>query len=479
MVQLLIIGAVVLLLCVASSKLLYRFGIPSLLIFLVLGMLFGSDGLVGIQFDNFALAQQVCSVGLIFIMFFGGFETNLKAARPVLLPSILMSTLGVVITALLTGLFCYFCFQRSFLESLLIGATVSSTDAASVFGILRSRKLNLKGGIASLLEVESGSNDPCSYMLTMIVLSFLTGGEKNIGLMLLSQVGLGLGLGFIFAKVAVLVLKRINLEVDGLYPLFTVGIVVLGYGLCESLGGNGYLCVYLIGILLGNSRILHKRSLIHFFNGISWLMQVMLFFVLGLLSFPSQLPAVIGPGILLSVFMILIARPAATFGILSFFRFPLKQKIFISWVGLRGAASIVFAISAVAMHVGLGNYIFHMIFFVSLFSVGVQGTFIPSFAKKLDLVEENESVLRTFNDYQEEGSMKLYEFTVEGNSRWADKTLMEAGIPEHILVVMIKRGQEVILPKGSTLLLAGDIVVLGQNLPEDEFMASIDHLRSS
>ena len=283
-------------------------------------MLFGSDGFGGIVFDDFQLAQQLCSFALIFIMFFGGFQTNIKQARPVLAPAILMSTLGVVLTALLTGLFYYILFRGNLVEALLIGAVVSSTDAASVFSILRSRKLNLKGGLASLLEIESGSNDPVSYMMTMILLSILTSSSHAIGWMIAAQIGLGLALGFLFGKLAVFVLKKINLEISGLYPLFTGAVVVLGYGLCEYFGGNGYLCVYLIGILLGNSRIQHKRSLIHFFDGISWVMQMMLFFALELLSFPSQLPSVLLPGLALVLFLIFVARPIATFSILSWFK---------------------------------------------------------------------------------------------------------------------------------------------------------------
>ena len=463
MAHTLIIGAAIVLICVVASKLLYRFGIPSLLIFLVLGMLFGSDGFGGIVFDDFQLAQQLCSFALIFIMFFGGFQTNIKQARPVLAPAILMSTLGVVLTALLTGLFYYILFRGNLVEALLIGAVVSSTDAASVFSILRSRKLNLKGGLASLLEIESGSNDPVSYMMTMILLSILTSSSHAIGWMIAAQIGLGLALGFLFGKLAVFVLKKINLEISGLYPLFTGAVVVLGYGLCEYFGGNGYLCVYLIGILLGNSRVQHKRSLIHFFDGISWVMQMMLFFALGLLSFPSQLPSVLLPGLALVLFLIFVARPIATFSILSWFKIPFKQQALVSWVGLRGAASIVFAITATATVSGLSTNLFHMVFLVALVSVGIQGTLIPGVAKKLDLVEKDKNVLKTFNDYEEEGSARLYEFTVGEDSKWLNKTLMDADIPEHILVVMIKRGDSVVIPKGTTEIQLGDVVVLNSD----------------
>lgn len=470
MLNLLIICAVVVLLAVISSKLLYRFSVPTLLIFMGLGMLFGSEGIVGIQFDNFEVARQMCSVGLIFIMFYGGFGTNWKAAKPVAVPSILMSTVGVVITAAITGVFCKFVLHTSLLEGLLVGAVLASTDAASVFAVLRSRKLNLKGGLASLLEIESGSNDPVAYMLTIILVSLINNDSSiSIPALLASQILFGLLIGAVFAFVAAVVLRKVNLEIDGLYPIFALGVAVLGYALSETIGGNGYLCVYIIGIVLGNSKILHKRSMMHFFDGISWLMQIMLFFTLGLLSFPSHLPHVLVPGVLIAVFMIVVARPIATFSILSWFKYKLKEQIFVSWVGLRGAASIVFAIFAVTSGGLLHNDIFHIVFLVALLSVGIQGTFIPAVAKKLDLVEKDNSVFKTFNDYQDESSTQLLEYKVKEQSLWKDKTIMEANIPEEILVVMIRRGKEIIVPRGNTKILLGDTLVLSGNDIEEQF----------
>lgn len=468
MLQLFAVAAVVLLLAAISSKLLYRFGIPTLLIFMGLGMLFGSDGIIGIQFDNFNLAKEICSFALIFIMFYGGFSTNWKAAKPVAAQAILLSSLGVFITAATTGLFCWFVLKTTLLEGLLVGAVLASTDAASVFAILRSRKVNLKDGLASLLEVESGSNDPFAYMLTIILISAITGDHSiSIPQMLLKQILLGLLIGAVFGLVSAFVLRRVNFEIDGLYPIFTMAVVVLGYSLCEMGGGNGYLCVYVIGILLGNSKILHKRSMVHFFDGVSWLMQIVLFFMLGLLSFPSNFKMVLVPGLLISVFMLLVARPIATFSILSWFKVPVKQQIFVSWVGLRGAASIVFAIYTVTEGGIVQNDIFHIVFLVALISVVVQGSFLPAMAKKLNLIENSNSVLKTFNDYSDEISTQLLEYRVEGDSEWMEKSIMEAQIPEEILVVMIKRGKEIIIPKGSTVMQKDDILVLSGNNIED------------
>ncbi|WP_346938536.1 potassium/proton antiporter [uncultured Clostridium sp.] len=464
MLELMIICGLVLLICITSSKVLYKFGVPMLLIFIILGMLFGSDGVVGIYFDNYELTRELCSFGLVFIMFYGGFGTNWKEAKPVARESILMSTFGVIITSGLTGLFCYFVLKTSLLEGMLIGSIVGSTDAASVFSILRSQKLNLKGEIASILEVESGSNDPIAYMLTLIVLTLMNnGGISSIVPKVIAQIIFGILIGVILSKITIYIMRNANFEVDGFYTIFITAIAILSYALSEWVGGNGYLSVYIAGIIIGNSKIPHKRSLVHFFDGVSWIMQIMLFFVLGLLAFPSELPSVIGSSILISIFMIIIARPIATFSVLSWFKIPFKQQLFVSWVGLRGAASIVFAIYAITSGIPLENDIFHIIFFIALLSVAIQGTLIPKVARKLDLVDDTKTVLKTFTDYQEDRSTTLLEYNVNSNNNWIEKSIMEADIPEEILIVMIKRDNEIIVPKGSTLIKQGDILVLSGN----------------
>ena len=468
MVELMIISGLVLLICITSSKMLYKFGVPMLLIFIVLGMLFGSDGIVGIYFDNYDLTSTLCSIALVFIMFYGGFGTNWKMAKPVAKQSILMSTFGVIITSLLTGVFCYFILNTSLLEGLLIGSIVGSTDAASVFTILRSQKLNLKSEIASLLEVESGSNDPIAYMMTLSIVMIMSSGLSwSIVPMILKQIIFGILLGAVLAKATVFIIRRANFELEGFYSIFIIAIAILAYALSGFIGGNGYLSVYIAGIILGNSKIPHKKSLVAFFDGISWIMQIMLFFMLGLLSFPSRLPQVIGVSILISIFMIFIARPIATHVILRGFKTPIKEQILISWVGLRGAASIVFAIFAITSGVPIENDIFHIIFFIALISVSVQGTLLPKVAQKLDLVDNDTTVLKTFNDYQEEKSTMLLEYNVSKSSKWMNKTIMDAEIPDDILIVMIKRNGQVIVPKGSTEILEKDILVLsGNNLNE-------------
>nr|WP_195952788.1 potassium/proton antiporter [Clostridium saudiense] len=464
MISLMIICSLVLLICITSTKILYKFGVPILLIFIVLGMLFGSDGIVGIYFDNYELASDICSIALIFIMFYGGFGTNWKMAKPIAVQSILMSSLGIVITAGLTGLFSSIVFKTSLLEGLLIGAVIASTDAAAVFAILRSQKLNLKGSIASILEIESGSNDPFAYMLTIIILGLMSNqGYGSIVPMLLNQIIVGILASIVLAKLSVYLLRNVMFEIEGFYPIFITAIAILAYSLSEYFGGNGYLSVYITGIIIGNSKIPHKKSIFQFFDGVSWLMQILLFFLLGLLAFPSQIPSVMFKGISISIFMILIARPIATFSILSWFKVPIKEQLFISWVGIRGAASIVFAIFAVTYDVHINYDIFHIILFIALFSVSVQGTLIPKVARKLDLIDDDQSVLKTFNDYKENKSTKLIEFTISENSPIANKSIMDSNIPEDILVVMIKRKGDVLVPNGSTVILPGDTLVLSGN----------------
>ncbi len=506
----------VLITCITSTKVLYKVGAPILLIFIAIGMLFGSDGIVGIYFDNYELTSQLCSIGLVFIMFYGGFGTNWKMAKPVAVPSILMSSIGVIITAGLTGLFCNLVLKTTLLEGLLIGAVVASTDAASVFAVLRAQKLNLKGSLASLLEVESGSNDPIAYMMTLIVvvastdaasvfavlraqklnlkgslaslLEVESGSNDPIAYMMtlivlgmmknpnevslgtiiptiLMQVVFGLVVGFLLAKGTVYIFRRSKFEIDGFYMIFVMAIAILSYALSEFLGGNGYLSVYISGIIMGNSKVPHKKDIFNFFDGISWIMQIALFFLLGLLSFPSRLPNVTTIAVSISIFMILIARPLATFIVLSPFKFTINEKLFISWVGLRGAASVVFAILAVTYGVDIENDIFHIIFFIALFSVSIQGSLIPRVANLLNLVdtEDEGSVLKTFTDYTGEINTELLEVNITEDSKWNNKTIMDANIPEGILIVMLKRGDSILVPNGSTIIKKGDTLVLSGN----------------
>ena len=467
MVQLMLCCGLILLICITSSKVLYRFGVPLLLIFIFLGMIFG---VMVIDFSDFQLTGKIASIALVFIMFYGGFGTNWSMARPKAAPSILMSTLGTIITFFITGVFVYLIFKISFLESLLIGAVVSSTDAASVFAILRSQKLNLEGSLASLLEVESGSNDPVACMLTLIILTLMGGGTvMNLIPLVISQIVIGVMIGTLIAMASIYLIRHANFEIESFYVIFIIAIAIIAYSLSEWMGGNGYLSVYISGIIIGNSKIPHKKTLVHFLDGVSWIMQIILFFILGLLANPLELPKVIGKSVVISLGIIFIARPISVFLVLKKFDFNTKEKLFIAWVGLRGAASIVFAIFALNYGISISNDIYHIIFFIALISVGVQGTLIPIIAKRLELLDNNRPVLKTFNDYVEEKNTKVMEVKIEGSCRLINKSIMDANIPEEILIAMIKREGEIIIPKGASIIKEGDILVVVGNCLEDDF----------
>lgn len=466
MVQLMLCCGLILLICITSSKVLYRFGVPLLLIFIFLGMIFG---VMVIDFSDFQLTGKIASIALVFIMFYGGFGTNWSMARPKAAPSILMSTLGTIITFFITGVFVYLIFKISFLESLLIGAVVSSTDAASVFAILRSQKLNLEGSLASLLEVESGSNDPVACMLTLIILTLMGGGTvMNLIPLVISQIVIGVMIGTLIAMASIYLIRHANFEIESFYIIFIIAMAIISYSLSEWMGGNGYLSVYISGIIIGNSKIPHKKTLVHFLDGVSWIMQIILFFILGLLANPLELPKVIGKSVVISLGIIFIARPISVFLVLKKFDFNTKEKLFIAWVGLRGAASIVFAIFALNYGISINNDIYHIIFFIALISVGVQGTLIPIIAKRLELLDNNRPVLKTFNDYVEEKNTKVMELKIEGSCRLINKSIMDANIPEEILIAMIKREGEIIIPKGASIIKEGDILVVVGNCLEDD-----------
>lgn len=474
----LLLISLIIVICIAAGKLSYKLGLPSLLMFIVLGMLFGSDGIFKIPFDDYTFAEQICSYALIIIMFYGGFGTNWKQAKPVAGKAIALSTLGVVATAALTGLFCHLALGFEWLESFLIGSVISSTDAASVFAILRQKKLNLKHHTASLLEIESGSNDPFAYMLTITCLTLMSGQTSagSVAYMLFSQLVYGALIGGALAFAAVWLLKRINFYIGGMDTLFVLAVALLTYAVCSITGGNGYLAVYIAGIILGNSKIKNKAPLVHFFDGITNLAQIIVFFLLGLLAFPSQLPQIILPSLAIALFLTLIARPVTVFALLSPARCPVNQQLLVSFAGLRGASSIVFAIMATVNSSYINHDLFHIVFFACLLSVGLQGAFLPMAAKKLKMVEPGGSVLRTFNDYQEDEELQLIKTKITKNHSWAGKTIGELKLALDILVVMLKRGDQTILPNGRTRIKAGDILVLSGEKYKDDSGAELNEI---
>lgn len=466
MIQTLFIIAIVILACVFLDKISERIGVPMLLAFILLGMFFGSDGVVKIAFDNYSVAEELCSVALIFIMFYGGFGTNWREAGPIAGKAVLLSTVGVLITAGLTGWLCHSILHFSWMESFLLGALVSSTDAASVFSILRSRQLNLKYRTASLLEVESGSNDPCAYMLTIIGITLAQGGMDGMTMlgMVAAQIIFGLACGGLCALIAVVMLRRDEFSTDGFDIIFTVGVAVLAYALPQAVGGNGYLSVYILGIILGNSEISNKSNLVHFFDGLTGLMQILIFFLLGLLAFPSRLPAVFVPALVIALLLTFIVRPIAVSLILIPFRSRFPQIFLVSWSGLRGAASIVFAIMASrALQTEVDLY--HIVFLIVIFSILLQGTLLPFMAKMSGMIDENENVMKTFNDYSNEVPVQFIQFTMHRQHAWCNKKLCEITLPPDTLIVLLKRRGQNIIPNGDTVLEEADVLILSALAP--------------
>ena len=462
MATFLLLTAIVIFACVICKQISAKIGIPVLLAFILLGMFFGSDGVVKIPFDNFIFAEKICSVALLFIIFYGGFGTNWKQAKSVAVKAIVLSSLGTVITAILVGLFCYYILNFALLESFLIGAVISSTDAASVFSILRSRHLNLRYNTASLLEIESGSNDPFSYMLTVIVLALMNGGTSTGEFisMVFSQIIFGLLFGFGIAALTLLFLRKMKISSAEYNAIFIVAIAITSYAIPTILGGNGYLSTYITGIILGNSKIDYKLELVHFFDSTTELMQMLLFFLLGLLAFPSQLPGIALTSLFIALFLTFVARPIAVFTLLTPFKSKFKQQLLVSWSGLRGAASIVFSIMVMINPVTTDHDIFHIVFFIVLFSILFQGTLIPFISNKLNMTDDESNVMKTFNDYIDEIPVQLLQFTLNPEHTWVGKTLCDIVLPPDSLVVLLIRGKERIIPDGITVLCSSDTLIL-------------------
>ncbi len=457
-----LIAAVIIIVCVIFNKISGKLGVPMLLAFMLLGMIFGSDGLFKIHFDNYFFTEQICTIALVFIMFYGGAGTRLKEAKPVVTRAVLLSSLGTMLTAGFVGLFCIFGLKMSVLEGLLMGAVISSTDAASVFSILRSKKLNLKYNTASLLELESGSNDPFSYMLTAIILSLMNGDVSGGGIayMLFAQIVFGVLFGVIVAYLSLFFMKKFEFNSDGFDAVFVAAIALISYAIPASLGGNGYLSAYITGIILGNNKLRNKQAIVHFFDGVTGLMQMLLFFLLGLLSFPSEFHKIILPASLIALFLTFVARPLSVFLILSPFKCSIKQQLLVSWAGLRGAASIVFAIMTVIHPAHIGNDIFHTVFMIVLFSILLQGTLLPITAKKLDMTDDSGDVMKTFTDYSYELPVSFIQITLSDGHHWTEKSIKDLALPLNLVLALIIRGEEKIIPNGKTELKSGDKVIL-------------------
>ena len=459
--QIILLIGIVIVICVLLHHWIEKLPVPSLLIFLGLGMIFGENGILKISFDNYVASEIICSACLIFIIYYGGFGVNLKAAKTVIKPAIFLSTLGVALTAVIVGIFAHFIFDIPMLQGLLIGSLIASTDAASVFSVLRSQKLSLKYHTDSLLELESGSNDPISYMLTVVLTTLLLGDNISISLMLLSQIIVGALCGIIIAKITIHLLNRLKTQLDQATTILVVAAVLIAYALPTLFNGNGYLSVYICGILMGNSEIPEKRNQAHFFDTLTGIAQMLIFFLLGLLVTPAKLPEVFIPSLIIMLFLTFIARPLAVSAILMPFKAKLNQILLVSWSGLRGVASIVFAIYVVTHDIVLPFNIFNLVFCIVLMSIAFQGTGLPFVAKKFKMIDEDANVQKTFNDYQENSPMNFLKVHIEENDQWENKYIKDLTFPKELLIAIIIRNKhDIIVPSGDTLILKGDLVVL-------------------
>ena len=461
----LLAAAAVIIICVLINRISNKIGVPVLIAFIGLGMLFGSDGILKIPFENYDFAEQICTIALIFIMFYGGFGTRWSEAKPVAAKSIVMSTVGVAATAGLTGLFCHFILKFPLWESMLTGSVISSTDAASVFSILRSKKLGLKENTASLLEMESGSNDPMAYMLTIVLIQFITSagmGADDILISFLIQFAVGGTSGFLLGKLAVAIINKIDLKNQSLYPILLLSFIFFTFTMTDLCKGNGYLAVYIAGMMVGNARIVNRKEIATFMSGMTWLFQIIMFLSLGLLVNPHEMLSIAIPATLIGIFMIVLARPLSVLlCLLPFKKMNINSRLFISWVGLRGAVPIIFATYPVVADVPGSTQIFNIVFFITILSLVVQGTTISWMAKLLHLDTPLE---KTGNDFgveiPEEINTDLRDIVLTEEMLAKGNRLMDMNLPKGMLVMLIKRGNEFMIPNGSLQLHAGDKLLI-------------------
>ncbi len=470
----LLVLSVLFFLSILAGKASSRFGVPALLLFLGVGMLCGSDGL-GIQFENIQFANSIGTVALCIILFSGGLDTKTSEIRPIITQGVLLATLGVFLTALLTGVIIWWVLGMTkasagigLLTSLLLASTMASTDSASVFSILRSKNLQLKNNLRPLLELESGSNDPMAFVLVITLIDLIIlSNEPNywfVGGILLLQLGLGALLGFAIGKLAVRIINRIKIGNDSLYPILIFTFCIFIFSITYFFKGNGFLAVYVGGLVIGNSKFVHKRSSLNFFDGLAWLSQLIMFLTLGLLVNPHELVPIIIPGLLISFLMIFFTRPLTVFlCLLPFRKMQFKDKAYVSWVGLRGAVPIIFAIYPLVENVPHARLIFNIVFFCTLVSLVVQGTSLPLVARWLKLAEKPRQIKKMRNfDVDFSTDIKSITTEIEITNKILEKghQLMDLPLPDHTVAVMIRRGDNYFVPTGQTILKEKDKILM-------------------
>lgn len=469
--NILLIGSILLLISILAGKTSYKFGVPTLLLFLAIGMLAGSDGIGGIRFDDPKLAQFIGIVSLNFILFSGGLDTNWTTVKPILWEGIALSTLGVLLTAISLGTFVWLVTDFTIYESLLLGSIVSSTDAAAVFSILRSKSLALKTNLRPTLELESGSNDPMAYVLTIAFLTLVIHQDQSfisIIPMFLQQMILGGIAGISFGMLSKFIINKIKLDFEGLYPVLVIALMFITFSASDFVGGNGFLAIYICAVYLGNQDLIHKKTILKMFDGLAWLMQIVLFLTLGLLVFPSQIIPYLGIGLLISLFLILIARPIAVFLSLMFFKMKLRRRFYISWVGLRGAVPIVFATYPLLAGIDKANMIFNIVFFISVTSILIQGTTLSIVAKWLNvgLPEKAKKMTATDLLLAENPKAEMKELLITSDCFAVDKKIVELGFPKNAIIAMIKRDDSYIIPNGLTKIESKDTLIVLADRPE-------------
>lgn len=467
--NILLVGSILLFVSLFVGKTSFKYGIPVLVLFLAIGMLAGSEGIGGIYFDDPKMAQFIGIIALNFILFSGGLDTDWQTVKPVVWQGVSLSTLGVLITAVSVGLFVWWITDFTLYEGLLLGSIVSSTDSAAVFSILRSKSLKLKGHLRPTLELESGSNDPMAYVLTIVFTGFVM--NQDSGLLstipvLFKQIVIGGALGFAFGKMGKFLINNSRLEYEGLYIVLIIAIMFFSFSATDFVGGNGFLAVYLCAIYLGNQDILHKKKFLKAFDSFAWLMQIILFLTLGLLVFPSHILPFIGIGLIISLFLIVVARPLGVFLSLLFFKLEVRSRWFISWVGLRGAVPIVFATYPLLAGAEKSHMIFNVVFFISLTSVIVQGSTLAIVAKwlKLTVAESEEKSVKKEINLPDEIKELLTQVILTAHSKSIGKPIVELGLPKTTLIAIIQRDNSFFTPSGSTILQEGDrLTILSDN----------------
>ncbi len=463
--NILLVGSLLLFISIVAGKTSNKFGVPTLLLFLVIGMLAGSEGIGGIHFDDPKLTQFIGIVSLNFILFSGGLDTNWKSVKPILKEGLALSTVGVLLTAVSLGTFVWFITDFTIFESMLLGSIVSSTDAAAVFSILRSKSLALKTNLRPTLELESGSNDPMAYVLTITFLTLVTTPDQgffSILILFVQQIVIGGALGFAFGKLSKMVINNIKLDIEGLYPVLVIALMFITFSTSDFFGGNGFLAIYICAVFLGNQDLIHKKTILKMYDGLAWLMQIVLFLTLGLLVFPSQVVPYMGIGLLISVFLILIARPTGVFLSLIFFKMKMRRRFYISWVGLRGAVPIVFATYPLLAGIDKANMIFNIVFFITLTSVLIQGTTLSIVAKWLHvaLPEKTKPISEVEQFILDLPKSSMKEVLVLPHFHAVNQRIVDLHLPTSTFIVMIKRNGKYIRPGGSTEVKAHDLLMI-------------------